>query len=279
LLSARAHALDLGLSLGARLSAAWFVGLGLRGLSGLEGNVRVANQNQPGGVEVDLSLNLAPVAGVLFRPTSRDSFGLAFRGALSAPFEVEVADQGLPGIALPPLHIDGIAHYDPAEFAAEWAHGFGSTRAALGVTYQRWSAFSGWLGRTVSCPPEQPECAALGKEEVELSDTLSPRLGISHVLDLGSADLTLRAGYAFEASPLPEQTGSANRWDNARSIVTLGWGVSLLDVPLGLNLVYQAHLLHERTHEKSDPTSEPSVSEVSVSGHVQFLAVNLEIRY
>lgn len=276
LLSSQAQALDLGLALGARLSSAWFVGLGLRALAGLEGEVEVASESTAGGVEDELALGLAPVVGVLFRPSGGDSLGLVFRGALSAPFEVELRDQGLPGIRLPPLQIDGMAHYDPAELGLEWARGFGSTRMALGASYKLWSAFDGWLGRTVDCP--EPGCAALPKEEVELADTLSPRLGVSHVLALSSVDLTLRAGYAFEPTPLPEQVGAANRWDNARSIVTLGWKVEF-EAPLALAFVYQAHWLHERRHQKRDGAAAQENADVRVSGNVQFVGLDLELRY
>jgi long-chain fatty acid transport protein len=279
LLSARAHALDLGLSLGARLSRHFYAGIGLRGLAGLEGEVLVAAEGERGGVEDELSLNLAPVAGILFAPNPNDALGLVYRGALSAPFEVELNDQGLVGITLPPLHLDGLAHYDHAEIGVEWAHAFGATRVALGVVFERWSAFEGWLGRTVSCPPEQPECAALPKEQVELEDTLSPRLGASHRVELGPADITLRAGYAFEPSPLPEQTGAANRWDNARSLFTIGYGVSLPDTPLGFGAVYQLHWLHRRSHEKTEPISDPVFSRVTVAGTVQYVGLTTELRY
>jgi long-subunit fatty acid transport protein len=277
LLSSRAQALDLGLALGARFTQSWFVGIGLRGLAGLSGDVEVATEDDAGGVEDELTLDLAPVLGVIFRPSSRDSFGVVYRGALAAPFEVELRDEGLPGITLPPLQIDGTAHYDPAELGVEWAHGFGATRAALGLVYQRWSAFEGWLGRTVDCPDSEPDCGALPKEVVALSNIISPRFGVSHLLDWGSVELTLRAGYAYEASPLPEQIGSANRWDNARSVITAGWSVELDAVALGL--AYQLHVLHERNHRKRDSTADPALADVSVSGNVQFVGLNLELRY
>jgi long-chain fatty acid transport protein len=278
LLSARAQALDLGLSLGARLSEQWFVGLGLRGLAGLQGEVEVPAENARGGVENELSLELAPIVGVLVRGRHQ-AVGIVYRGALAAPFEVELRDQSLPGISLPPLHLDGLAHYDPAELGLEWSRELGRTRVAVGVVYQRWSAFDGWLGRTVRCPESDPGCEALPAERVALSDTLSPRLGLSRRVELPGVELTLRLGYAFEPTPLPEQTALSNRWDNDRSLFTFGYGVNLSQAELGLGVVYQLHVLHERTHAKDAPELTPELSQVTVGGRVHFVGIDAELRF
>jgi long-chain fatty acid transport protein len=279
LLSTRAQALDLALSLGARVSDKLYVGLGLRGLAGLEGDVEVASESSPGGVNDELGLRLAPMIGLLLQIKPGDDVGLVYRAALEAPFEVELRDPGLQGLTLPPLHLDGIAHYDPAEIAVEWAHELGPARVALGVDLQRWSAFGGWLGQTVRCPPDAGSCAALPKEDVELTDTVSPRLGVSYPLALPGVELAFRAGYAFEPSPLPEQVGSANRWDNSRSVFTLGWGVHLSDAPLGFALAYQAHVLHERRHSKRHPEDAPELAEVTVTGSAHFFGISSELEY
>lgn len=277
LLSTRAHALDLALALGARLSGRWSVGLGLRALSGLAGEVEVPGETA-GGVATELSLDLAPVAGVLFHPSPQDAFGLVYRGALSAPFTVALRNPSLSSISLPPLHLDGTAHYDPAEVGLEWTRWLGGTRVALGVVYQRWSAFPGWLGRTVRCPDGDPSCDALPAETSSLSDTLSPRLGAAHVIDLDPVELTLRAGYAYEPTPLPEQTGAANRWDSARSVLTAGYAALLLDTPLTLSAAYQLHVLHARSHRKDDP-DDAAFQQVRVSGTVQHFGLMVEVRY
>ncbi len=279
LLSTRAQALDLALSLGASVSERLYVGLGLRGLAGLTGDVEVASESSPGGVNDELGLRLAPVVGVLLRIRPGDDVGIVYRAALEAPFEVELRDPGLTGLTLPPLHLDGIAHYDPAEIGMEWAHELGPVRLALGVDLQRWSAFDGWLGQTVQCPPDAASCAALPKEEVELTDTVGPRLGVSYPWSLPGVELALRAGYAYEPSPLPEQVGTANRWDNARSVFTLGYGVHLLNAPLGFALAYQAHLLHERRHSKRHPEDSPELADVRVSGMAHFFGISSELVY
>lgn len=284
-LSSQAQALDLALGLGVRLSEHWSLGLGLRGLAGLEARVDLQSEDERSGVNSELSLDLAPVAGALFR-TRNHSFGLVYRGALVAPFEVELPDQSLPGISLPPLHLDGTAHYDPAEFGVEWGGGSGWGRLAIGLVYQRWSAFPGFLGRTVKCPDSSPSCAALAAESVQLSDTWSPRFGatlypisrFSPVNPRSALELALRLGYAFEPTPMPEQTGPANRWDNARSLFTLGYALRL-SRGLGLLAAYQYHWLHARSHRKDERGSDPSHAVVEVSGNVQFFALNLELAF
>jgi hypothetical protein len=274
LLSARAQALDLALSLAFQPLDALRLGVGLRGLAGLEGQVQVAGDGQRDGVENELSLELAPIVGVLFQ-ARQQSVGLVYRGALAAPFEVELRDQSVPGITLPPLHLDGLAHYDPAEFGLEWSREFAATRVSLGLVYQRWSAFEGWLGQTVTCS-ESP-CGALPLEAIELSDTLSPRLGVARRVALSGVDLTLRLGYAFEPTPLPEQSQAANRWDNQRSLFTCGYEVELRDTPFAFAAAYQFHWLHERTHRKAQPELEPAA--VTVAGSVHFFALDAELRF
>ena len=279
LLSTRAQALDLALSMGARVSEQLYLGLGLRGLAGLEGDVEVASESSPGGVNDELGLRLAPMAGLLLRIRPGDDVGIVYRAALEAPFEVELRDPGLQGLTLPPLHLDGIAHYDPAELGLEWAHELGPARLALGAVFQRWSAFGGWLDRTVRCPSEAESCAALPKEQVELTDTVSPRLGASYPWLLPGVELVFRAGYAYEPSPLPTQILSANRWDNSRSVFTLGYGVQLLNAPFGFALAYQAHVLHERRHSKLHPEDAPELADVTVSGAAHFFGINAELEY
>jgi long-chain fatty acid transport protein len=177
-------------------------------------------------------------------------------------------------VTLPELSIGGAAHYDPAELHAEWRHDFGTeraTRVALGLTYRRWSAFPGWLSQTVTC--ETPGCSSLPKERVSLDDTLVPRLGVEQELELAPAKFSFRAGYFFEPSPLGEQRGAANRFDNARHALGLGYGLAL--DRFSLDLAYQLQLLVPREHvkEASVPAENPGSPRVSSEGEVHLLSL------
>lgn len=288
LLSDHAQSLDLALGLGAELGEVFSVGIGLRALAGLSGNVNVVSVDDAPETRVDdqLSLSAGPVFGARARLGPDDVLGAVFRGPLKASFDVVVDVREYGALVLPPLHMEGVAHYDPAEIGLEWEHRFGATRVRGGVIYARWSALHGWLGRSVRCPADAPVCGTPPAERVELDDTWSPRLGLTHSFRLAGARVELRGGYAYEKSPLPEQTGDANRWDNSKSVLSVGYGIDLGSEdgeetgPLGLDLAYQASVLHPRTHEKSDPMPTDGVpSSVRVSGAVHLVSVAMRVAF
>jgi hypothetical protein len=70
--------------------------------------------------------------------------------------------------------------------------------------------------------------------------------------------LPLRAGFAFESSPVPEQPGRTNLLDGHKLIVSLGAGLDLgrrLKRRVTLDLHVRVHALIPRTFEKRVVTS------------------------
>ncbi len=270
LLLQRAHAIDF--AAGAGLHLGWLrLGLGVRALAGLEGNADVVNDEAGARTEVrdTLAPTLAPVAGLGIDLGFSDSAALIAKAALEARFDVDLHVGAVGSLKLPDLHIAGAAHYDPAELRAEWLHRFGPTSLRVALTYERWSDFDAFVDRTVECPPAQPGCTALPAEKVALADTLVPRVGLEHEFELGPLALAVRGGYFYEASPLPEQRGVANRFDNARHVFGLGYGVHFASVRL--DLAYQRHALVPRKHHKM------AGGEISTSGSVDLVALGLEL--
>jgi long-chain fatty acid transport protein len=82
----------------------------------------------------------------------------------------------------------------------------------------------------------------------------------------------LRGGYFFEPSPAPEQTGESNLFDNHRSVLTWGYGLSLHDPLPGidLDLFGQLHVLHPRSHVKGPEAlpDNPGMPEVHTGGFI-----------
>lgn len=144
----------------------------------------------------------------------------------------------------------------------------------MGATFKRWSAYPGAPEPTTSCPPEKPDCLALGVAPPDYHDTVVPRLGAERELLRSEAlVLRLRAGWFFEPSPAPPQRREANGYDNSRHVFTVGYGVELRRplVPMRLDLVAQWHQLVPRTHEKdADVDTSTSVvpRQVTTSGHM-----------
>jgi long-chain fatty acid transport protein len=232
------------------------VGAGFAALAALTGDVAVgtdASGRIGTVVEDTLVASYGPILGASYDIDENWRVGAAFRGELVGRFRVVITASDLGDVVVPPLHISGIAQYDPLQLAAEVAHVAGPWRFALGVTYKHWSAYPGPAEATVRCPLEAPGCEALVPPDPDFHDIVVPRLGVEReVAWTASARGRLRAGYFLEPTPSPEQTGDANLFDNTRSALTLGYGLALSDPlpPVDLDFFGQLHVLHPRTHEK-----------------------------
>jgi long-chain fatty acid transport protein len=117
--------------------------------------------------------------------------------------------------------------------------------------------------------------------KVSFSDVWTPRLGAEYRGTFASHfTWAARAGYAYEPSPVPPQTGLTSFADNDRHIVTLGAGVasdrlwSWLPKRLSLDAALQVHELVGKTTVKGTPS--PGFSS---GGSLIHLGVTLEARY
>ena len=99
-------------------------------------------------------------------------------------------------------------------------------------------------------------------------DRFVPRVGVEYTLGFGSqvtvhgeqvpsVQVPLRAGYVFEATPIPEQTGLTNFVDADRHTVSAGLALvlnkpsSVLAGSLHVDAYFQASFLPERLHRKA----------------------------
>jgi long-chain fatty acid transport protein len=110
-----------------------------------------------------------------------------------------------------------------------------------------------------------------------------PRLAGAYEFSLTPrARAEIRAGYAFEPTPLTVQDLNANRFDNSRHVLGLGYGVRLSSpVSLSLDAAYQIHVLSPRTHDKdasiaSDNAGYPSVT---TRGKVQSVSLTAGVEF
>lgn len=268
----RTQSVTVQMAAGVDLGHGLRIGGGFAALAGLTGKVVVATDasGRVGTVVQDtLIAAYGPTVGASY-DLGPYRIGATYRGELSGPFDVVINVSDLGSIVVPPLHISGIAQYDPHQVELEVSRPLGPFHVALGATWRHWSAYPGAVGATVRCPlsvPDQSSFQVAGHHEVpcdpnELvapgySDTVAPRVAAEGVLDVApGVAMKGRAGYSFEPSPAPEQTGKANDFDNHRSVIALGYGVSLArPLPrLDLDLFGQLHVLHDRDHHKADGT-------------------------
>lgn len=279
----RVQTVAVQMGLGVDLGHGVRIGGGFSALAALTGSVLVATDasGRVGTVVEDtLVAAYGPIVGASYE-RGPYRVGLTYRGELSGPFDVVINVRDLGSITVPPLHISGIAQYDPHQAELEVSRELGPFRVALGATYRHWSAYPGAVEPTVRCPPQlvsdddeviakvdelrertgldlprtgEP-CDPSTPEPPRYSDTVTPRLAAEGRFGVANGvTIKARAGYAFEPSPAPEQTGRPNDFDNHRSVIGLGYGLSL-SKPLpriDLDLFGQVQIFHDRDHHKAD---------------------------
>jgi len=261
------------------------IGGGFEALAALSGSVLVSvdSTGQLGAVVQDtLVANYAPIAGASVEIPGGYRVGLTFRGSLEGRFDVRIDIKDLGQITVPPIFVSGVAQYDPLTLETEFARVEGPIKGSLGIGWRHWSAYPGLAEATVRCPLDtetfdRPICGALRPLDPKFSDTVVMRAGIEGSLALRTGlDLDLRAGYAFESAPAPEQTGEANLFAEARSVIGAGAGVNVGEPWLsGLHadVFGQAGVVHGRTHEKDSTVSSSNAGAPSIeTGGTMFAA-------
>ncbi|MBK8258935.1 MAG: hypothetical protein IPK82_40530 [Polyangiaceae bacterium] len=257
----RVQSVAVQMGMGIDLGHGFRLGGGFSALAALTGSVLVATDasGRVGTVVEDtLIAAYGPIVGASYE-RGPWRVGATYRGELSGPFDVVIEVRDLGSIVVPPLHISGIAQYDPHQVDVEVMRELGPFRVAAGVLYRHWSAYPGAVKQTVECPEtvpgEEPEpCDPLTVPPPNYSNTAAPRIAAEGTFDLSThIKMKGRAGYAFEPSPAPDQTNVPNDFDNHRSVVGFGVGMSL-GGPLphmNLDLFSQVQILHDRSHTKA----------------------------
>jgi long-chain fatty acid transport protein len=208
------------------------------------------------GAAWDLPVETAPGGARPWR------IGAVWRGALQARFDVAVDVSTLSSLSIPPLHIGGVAQYDPEELSAEITRDRGGWTVAAGVSWKRWSAYAGPFEPTVVCAAGE-SCSALAPAPLRFADTVVPRVGVERTLELPRrAALRLRGGFFLEPTPVPSSLPSSQAYDAraqaladvstrffdaTRAAFCAGWGADLGDyAPLGVDVFAQWHWLAPR---------------------------------
>lgn len=264
---------------------------GVVNLRGLVGFPRPELSNLDLAIDVDLDTIRYPEAGVWFRALPWLDLGASYRGGFYLTIDLAFrlqGDVGSPG--QPPAvsngHVDLHTVSQDLFQPAQWVVG-ASARAskhfsiAFDLAYHRWSTFQnpsahidppdidlGQFNSFVHIPPFPP------LPDPNFHDIIVPRLGVEWLAQEDARHrLFARAGYVFEPSPAPEQTGESNFVDNDKHTLTVGAGYELrrglgeiiprpvsFDVSLGLTT------LAPREHRKVSPID--PVGDYRSSGHV-----------
>ncbi len=246
----RAQTVSIMAALGARLHDRLSIGFGMIALAELRGAIDVS-PNDAGtlgssardelfaryGYTFSAFSQLTPVfsLGLIGRTVSRADYTLPINADLGDEFPIPV----------PELRVEGVAQYDPAQLTLATAARFDSTHVAAELTWKRWSRFPNPI-RYTAVPADYP-----AQPEPGFHDTLTARLFAERSFEMGrgTAWAIPRAGFAFEQSPTPEQTGLHNHLDSHRLVAGLGLGVRFHQFTVDVGAQSQSFL--SRGHSKS----------------------------
>ena len=221
-----------------------------RGSFGISGTAVLASEYDSQlrhEVDADLTTQRYPEFGVTVRPHDRLDLAAVYRheAAIELDIDAELAST-----------VDASLAKVPARYALEshTVNAFIPRQVVIGESYRpvdelsinldlkwvQWSAFKSPVSRSsttleVDVPPGLIELPPNPKptrvEDPGFSDRIVPELGIEYRLAV-TPDLTvpLRAGYIYEHSPVPPQTGLTNYVDTDRHVLSVGSGVVLREV-------------------------------------------------
>ena len=261
---------------------------GIRGIEGMDDIVSVVDQEaQP---------IVSPTAGILFRPGTffprleRLTVGLTWRDefSLDLSFPVVIA------LGIVPLNLDLSSEFihTPMQFVFGLAYRV-TDRLLLSfdLSYNDWSEYR---------PPTLEEEISFDIPLFELEfnpgenadpgarDTMTPRLGAEYrLLTTEALDLTVRGGYFWDPTPLPEQAENANFLDGDRHVFSFGTGLTIKRLlgfdlskrPVGIETAFQYQLLAETHHRKASHVvaSNPGYPEIRGSGDLYFFSIGVSL--
>lgn len=251
------------------------------------------------GMDVDLVAVRYPQAGVLWQPLDWLRVGASYRHEFMLELDQGFVVRGNVGPRNDePILADGFLAvrsistdlFQPAQVtlgaAAELPRGL---LATVDLQWARWSRFRtpGSMVKldydlkdfnTLVNLPEPRPLAPPG-----FHDVLSPRVGVEQRIALGGHALLVRAGYAFEPSPVPEQRGETNLADGDKHQACFGLGVELDDLHeaaprrLALDASLSRTWVARAVARKLDPASD--VGDWVAEGHLWSSGVTLRVGF
>jgi long-chain fatty acid transport protein len=117
--------------------------------------------------------------------------------------------------------------------------------------------------------------------EKKFRDTYTPRIGLEYIHHTG---IVMRAGYSFQPSPVPEQTGSANYLDNDKHVFSIGLGytfsrspIPIWKKPLTVDSYFQYQKLVQREYHKESQV--PPENDLTFGGYLISAGIDLVLHY
>lgn len=226
-------------------------------------------------VDADLTAVRYPAFGITLLPLDDVDFSLVYRGEAKIELGIDAELRGDVDTGLFPVPVryelesTTVNAFIPRQVVVgARIRRVERLTVALDVTWVNWAAYESPISRTRTILDVQnipagfelpPNPKPTGKVDPDFRNRLVPRIGVEYRLPIQrQLDVPLRAGYVFEHSPVPPQTGRTNFVDNDRHVLSLGTGL-VWDEPGELlpgNLRFDTHvqwaILPTRVTEKEN---------------------------
>jgi hypothetical protein len=253
---------------------------------GLSGGQKVGQA----GLDVSLPIRAAPVLGLLVAPKKWLRLALAWRGQVDLALSLDILARvnvvgAVTGDTLISLRAFNFFTPQKLSLGAAWDISDAWTVTAE-LDWVNWSGFRGGsadLRILVELGVSPSLVQALFPAD-RFRDTWVPRLGVEWRRPFGRRfTAAARAGYAYERSPVPDQTGLTSFADGDQHVIALGGGLQVahlgdvLEHPLSLDLALGWHELEPRTTVK-DPRLFPSAG-FTAGGRIVHLSLTLAARF
>lgn len=251
-------------------------------------------------VNVDLLAVRYPQVGILWAPSDKLAVGICYRHSFSLEldqaFRID-GDIGNPGMT--PVVSGGYFAartvsrdlFQPAQVqAGVTAQLLGALLVSFDLAYVRWSEFPvpasrldldvdiGQFNSMLKLPRGRTY------PDAGFHDVVVPRLGLEwRARDRDRYALDLRGGYAYEATPVPEQIGESSFADADKHSFSAGLGIELrrlgpiLPLPLSLDVHAALSYLPARGNRKLSPTD--PVGDFVAAGLVPQVGGSLRTRF
>ncbi|MBI2569860.1 MAG: outer membrane protein transport protein [Candidatus Schekmanbacteria bacterium] len=239
-------------------------------------------------VYMEITPKMSPVAGIMLTPTENLGFGLTFREEIFMDFDILIyARIEFAGFPIDmPLKVRGKIYHTPRQIVGSTSYRLSENLlAAVDLTWTQWSKWEDPRGNVTVLEtegPPSPVGVPIFKDypRPQFDDTIVPRLGLEWSLFEATR---VRAGYRFEKSPAPEQSGELNLVDNDKHVVALGGSVDLggdgsfLQGIATIGAFAEYELLTDRTHTKS--SADDPVGSYTSGGNVFQWGLDLVLRF
>jgi Outer membrane protein transport protein (OMPP1/FadL/TodX) len=252
-------------------------------------------------VDADLTAVRYPQAGVRVALGDAVALALVYRGQFALDLDLKANLRGnISGLttAIYDLQTDSVNNFLPQQvvLGGSWKVG-PAVRADLDFTWVNWSAYvppvavvqvaldippplGGWPANIT--PPTTPAPTVV--LPIHMHDTVVPHLGVEvRALDTRKLQAFVRAGYEYDKTPIPPQTGETNYVDRDRHAFSFGLGARgmdlLAELPRDLRLDGHVQLseLPTATTVKSNPAD--LVGEYTAGGTMWNVGVTLTMGF